>query len=275
MTKGDFLLKDGKITLQYLPRILPEDVRFGKGYAERTKNIGRYFKSQFMQLSDKTEQTGYFKERLAYNYLYKGPVLEWYLRVKLRLEKNYQPFHELLPKQGKLLDMGCGYGFMSYMLHFVSPQRDITGIDYDEEKIETANNCFDKKGNINFKFVDALEYPFENYDGIIVADMLHYLQPGQQKLMIEKCIRHLNPGGIILIREGNTDLEKKHKGTRITEFFSTRLTGFNQTGNKGLSFMSGTLIKKIANEQKMECTEIDHTKYTSNIVFVLKHEQVN
>jgi 1-acyl-sn-glycerol-3-phosphate acyltransferase len=275
MTKGDFLLKDGKITLQYLPRILPEDVRFGKGYAERTKNIGRYFKSQFMQLSDKTEQTGYFKERLTYNYLYKGPVLEWYLRVKLRLEKNYQPFHELLPKQGKLLDMGCGYGFMSYMLHFVSPQRDITGIDYDEEKIETANNCFDKKGNINFKFVDALEYPFENYDGIIVADMLHYLQPGQQKLMIEKCIRHLNPGGIILIREGNTDLERKHKGTRITEFFSTRLTGFNQTGNKGLSFMSGTLIKKIANEQKMECTEIDHTKYTSNIVFVLKHEQVN
>ena len=32
----------------------------------------------------------FFKELLIYNYIYKGPVLEWYLRVKIRLEKNYQ-----------------------------------------------------------------------------------------------------------------------------------------------------------------------------------------
>ncbi|MEO8583985.1 MAG: 1-acyl-sn-glycerol-3-phosphate acyltransferase [Flavitalea sp.] len=274
MTKNDFLLKNGKITLQFLPRIEQADERFGKGYSERTKIIGRYFKEQLLKLKDKTEQTGYFKERLTYNYLYKGPVLEWYLRIKLHLEKNYQPFHELLPKQGKLLDLGCGYGFMAYMLHFVSPQRNITGIDYDEEKIETANNCFDKKGNINFKFADALTYQFENYDGIIVADMLHYLEPGQQIELIEKCIRHLSPGGVIMIREGNTELEKKHRGTRLTEFFSTRFTGFNKTRNK-LSYISGALINKIAEEQKMECIKIDHTKYTSNIVFILKHEQVN
>ena len=46
--------------------------------------------------------------------------------------------------KGKILDIGCGYGFMSYMLHFTSPEREITGIDYDEEKIETANHCFSK-----------------------------------------------------------------------------------------------------------------------------------
>ncbi|MBK8522211.1 MAG: hypothetical protein IPL54_15520 [Chitinophagaceae bacterium] len=28
------------------------------------------------------------------------------------------------------------------MLSFTSPQRKITGLDYDEEKIDTANNCF-------------------------------------------------------------------------------------------------------------------------------------
>ena len=58
------------------------------------------------------------------------------MKVKLSLEKDYQLFHDLLPKEGKLLDIGCGYGFMSYMLYFAAPRREITGIDYDEEKIK-------------------------------------------------------------------------------------------------------------------------------------------
>ena len=275
MTKGDFLLKDGKVTLQFLPRITPENDHYGTGYSERTKNIGKYFRAQHLLLKEKTEQTHYFRERLTYNYLYKGPVLEWYLRVKLHLEKNYQPVHELLPKQGKLLDLGCGYGFMSYMLHFVSPERQITGIDYDEEKIDTANHCFDKNDTIHFITADAMNYPFEYYDGIIVADMLHYLQPDQQTLIIKKCILHLNPGGVLLIREGNTDMKKKHRGTRLTEFFSTTLTGFNKTAGTGLSFMSGETIKKIAGAHHMKYTEMDNTRYTSNIVYVLTHQEVN
>jgi len=39
ITKGDFLLKDGHITLKFLPRIPPD----ATPYAERAKTIGRYF----------------------------------------------------------------------------------------------------------------------------------------------------------------------------------------------------------------------------------------
>jgi 1-acyl-sn-glycerol-3-phosphate acyltransferase len=39
MTKGDFLLKNGTITLKYLPRIQATDISFGLGHAERTKKI--------------------------------------------------------------------------------------------------------------------------------------------------------------------------------------------------------------------------------------------
>jgi len=189
------------------------------------------------------------------------------------LENNYQLFHELLPLSGKLLDIGCGYGFMSYMLHFTSPLREITGIDYDEEKIETANNCFSRNEWINFICADAASFNFEKYDGIVLSDVLHYLQPFQQKTIIEKCIDSLNPGGNIIIREGNRDLKERHKGTRLTEFFSTRFFGFNKTSSLGLSFISGSAIRKIAEEKNMICTEIDNTKYTSNMIFVVKHEQ--
>ena len=104
-----------------------------------------------------------------------------------------------------------------------------------------------------------------------MMDILHYLQPDEQKIVIEKCIRHLQPGGSIIIREGNKDLKKRQRGTALTEQFSTTIFGFNKTTNKGLAFLSGSSIKKIAAENNMVCTEIDETSFTSNIVFVLNH----
>ncbi len=272
MSKSDFLLKDGTITLQFMPRIHPSDNSFGNGYAERTKKISRWFKQEYSRLEDQKEQPAYFNEQLKYNYLYKGPVLEWYMRIKVRMEKNYALFNELVPKQASVLDIGCGYGFMSYMLHFVSPQRTITAIDYDEQKIATASHCFSKNEHIHFIHADILHFSFENYDTIIMSDILHYLQPAEQKTLVEKCITHLNPGGTIIIRDGNKDLKKRHKGTKLTEVFSTQITGFNKTSGNGLSFLSGSLIKDIAAAQQLECNEVDNTTFTSNIVFVLKNK---
>ncbi|MEP7107252.1 MAG: 1-acyl-sn-glycerol-3-phosphate acyltransferase [Ferruginibacter sp.] len=271
MTKADFLLKNGKITIEFLPRIKPGDKEFGAGYSVRAKGIARYFREEYANAISRIEQPSFFRERLIYNYLYKGPELEWYLKVKLSLEKNYQLFHDLLPKEGKILDIGCGYGFMSYMLSFAAPQRDITGIDYDEEKIKTANHCFDKSVNINFQFTNVLEYLFEKYEGIILCDILHYLHPPEQILLLEKCIRHLGPRGTIIIREGNADLKKRHSGTRVTEFFSTRFFGFNKTTSKGLSFLPGNLIREIAARQVIGYSEIDQSKFTSNIIYLLKN----
>ena len=51
-------------------------------------------------------------------------------------------------------------------------------MDYDEEKIDTANHCFSKTNNINFVHGDVLGFEFEKYDSHYFADMLHYLPAG-------------------------------------------------------------------------------------------------
>ncbi|MFZ1305962.1 MAG: 1-acyl-sn-glycerol-3-phosphate acyltransferase, partial [Ferruginibacter sp.] len=270
LTKKDALLKNGQVTLKFLPRIKPADLQYGNGYAERAKQIGRYFRGEFALLKADIEQPKYFREKLIYNYIYKGPLLEWYMRIKTSMEKNYKTFCELVPQQGKVLDIGCGYGFMAYMLSFTSPQRKITGLDYDEEKIDTANNCFSKTNNINFVHGDVMGFEFEQYDAIIVADMLHYLPPAEQMQVIEKCISNLNPGGKLIIRDGDADKKAMHKKTKLTEFFSTKLFSFNKTKETGLSFLSGTMIRNLAAAKNMDCSEMPDSKHTSNTIFILK-----
>ncbi|HTE27120.1 1-acyl-sn-glycerol-3-phosphate acyltransferase [Flavitalea sp.] len=269
LTKRDLLLKNSPTTVKYLPRIKFGDKSFGNGYVEQAKLVGRYMRHEYEELRTEIEKPAYFREQLIYNYLYKGPVLEWYMRIKTKLEDNYELFDELVPRQGNILDIGCGYGFMDYMLHFVSPSRVITGIDYDEEKIATANNCYLRTDKLQFYATDAMDFAFQNYDTIILADMLHYLQPAQQKALIEKCFLHTNPGGIIIIRDGNKDLKDRHRGTKLSEFFSTKLIGFNKTSGEALSFLSGDFIREMASVNRFDCREIDNTKLTSNIVFVL------
>jgi 1-acyl-sn-glycerol-3-phosphate acyltransferase len=271
LSKGDFLLKNGTVTLKFLPRIHPLDTRFGLTYAEKAKRVGRYFREQYNQLARQLEEPAYFREQLRYNYLYKGPVLEWYLRIKLRLEKDYQVFHELLPRQGHVLDLGCGYGFLTYLLHFSAPERQLTGVDYDQEKTQVASCCFSRNERIQFRHADVKEFALETYDGIVLCDVLHYLEPEKQKQLVGRCIRSLLPGGIMLIRDGDTDQPGKHRKTQLTEFFSTKMFQFNKTNGHALSFFSAGTIRQIALEHSMHCDEIELSRYTSNKLFVISH----
>ncbi|HKR03789.1 MAG TPA: 1-acyl-sn-glycerol-3-phosphate acyltransferase, partial [Bacteroidia bacterium] len=183
LPKGEFLVKHGELNLKILPRIKFEDKSYGETYRDRAKNITAYFKHRHKLFTDERESAKYLWNRVFQNYIFKGPVLEWYIRIKWKLESdNFQQYHEIIGNRENITDMGCGYGYLSFYLHYKNPDRKILGIDYDDEKIEIANNNFDKTANLQFESADITEYKFkEKQDVIFMNDVLHYLTEQSQK----------------------------------------------------------------------------------------------
>lgn len=146
--------------------------------------------------------------------------------------------------------------------------------DYDEEKTSTAQHCFSRGNELQFVSGNALEFSMQQYEAILICDVLHYLPPVDQQALIRKSMDHLTEYGKLIIREGNAEIKDRHKGTVLSEYFSTTVFGFNKTSEGGLSFLSASIIREIAAEKGFSCEEIDPSKHTSNIIFVLQKSVV-
>ncbi len=264
---GYFIVQSYPVNICKLGRYKYNEL--GSNYSERAKAMCKLYRSDYEKIKEKHRNTTFYKKEIINKYKFKGPIIEFYVKIKLRLEQNYRLINDIIPKQGEILDLGCGMGILTNMLSLTSEKRFIKGIDYDDDKITLAKNTIsENQKNIEFECADLINYEPSFYDVFILYDVLHYIPSKYQKTLIEKYIEKLNPNGMIIIREGDKDLKKKHFMTKVSEFFSTKL-GFNKTKDK-LSFISGTMIDDIAKENNMELEIIDCLKGTSNQIFVMR-----
>lgn len=266
-----FNIRKGIIYTEILPRIPADDLSFGTTYQERTKRISAYMKEGYARIcrEKNTTDNPAFYEALIQNYIYKGPVVEWYIRIKVKMERNYRLFNRLIPAQGQITDIGCGFGPLCYMLSMLSEDRDILGIDYDEDKIALAQHGWLRNEHLQFRHGNALEYPLPESDVFILNDMLHYMSYEHQRTLLLKCADRLRSQGMIIIRDGNSANTSKHRLTRFTELLSTRIFNFNRTAGE-LYFTTETQLREIAVTCGMNVKIIPNDKYTSNTIYIFR-----
>ena len=270
--KGAFWGRPNSLSMKLMPRISFDDPALGKDYRERTKLIRQYYIREYNHLKTEVGTGKYYQRKLTLNYIYKGPVLEWYFRIKLRLSGCYQRINELIPVKGKILDLGCGYGFISTMLSLTGIDRQITGVDHDPEKIAVAANGYLTKTGLSFQCADINTFEFGPHDGFLISDVLHYLKPDEQKDLLHRCVKNLNSGGVIVIREADCEKDSLHKNTRLTEFFSTKVLAFNKTSNvdKKLHFTSLSSLTSVAKQEGLSVEVIEEAPGTSNLLMVMR-----
>jgi len=270
LPKNDFLIRPGALNVRVLPRLKYDDPVWGENLREKTKSIAAHFKSEFALFKDEMEDTSYLKHKVFTNYVFKGPVLEWYFKTKWNLEaKNFAYYNELIEKRKRILDIGCGYGYLSFYLHYKNSDRIIQGIDYDEDKILITQNSYNKTENLQFVYADISTVKVDEQDVIFLNDILHYLSAENQQIVLNRCAEALTPQGILFIRDGITDKNEKHKNTERTEALSTGLFSFNKK-NGEFHFFSSNDIREFAEKYNLEFEMQEHSKNTSNVLFILR-----
>ena len=106
-------------------------------------------------------------------------------------------------------------------------------------------------------------------DVIVINDVLHYLLPEQQESLIIRSVNSLKPGGFIILRDGDSERERDHRITKLTEWFSIKILKFNKASHSPC-FTSGSKIREISSRLNCVVEETRNDNLTSNTIFTIR-----
>lgn len=153
-------------------------------------------------------------------------------RVHTRVRWWTAPFEALewdVPREGDVLEVGCGHGVFSTYLALTSPERRVLGIDIDAEKVALARTAVERLGpdecHLRIEHRPAGDVPriAGGWQAIVFADVLYLTsREGRQELLAE-CVEALAPGGSLIVKEVDTRPRLKAALAQVQEFVSTRV----------------------------------------------------
>jgi 2-polyprenyl-3-methyl-5-hydroxy-6-metoxy-1,4-benzoquinol methylase len=138
------------------------------------------------------------------------------------------PFDALearVPTAGRVLDVGCGHGVLSILLAQASPERTVLGVDVDAGKVAAAEMAASRSGlaNVSFRNVDDDWEPDDQWDAIVLADVLYLLGATRARDLLASLGACLAPSGVLLVKEIDVRPRWKFELARVQELVATRV----------------------------------------------------
>lgn len=153
-------------------------------------------------ISEETDSEAFWNQRLEY--LLRTRKTSWnqdYLKFLIE-------FVWKLEKPVRVLDCGCGYGYLGIMMMpFLSEGSTYTGVDFSDKLVEHGKKLFEKNG-IKGRLIeqDFLTLDIkEHYDVVICQSVLRHI--GDSHPFIRKMIEFGKKGSLIVCIDTNRELE--------------------------------------------------------------------
>jgi len=117
-----------------------------------------------------------------------------------------------LPKEGTIIDLGCGQGIItSYIAR--NKSRRVIGVDLDTSRLRQSNSK-------NLKFVNAniVTYNLKRPNGIVISDVMHHLSYEDQDKLLSRISKSLKKGGVFVVKEIDTHEFVRSRLSRFWDF---------------------------------------------------------
>ena len=130
--------------------------------------------------------------------LYKNVSLRHKLHIALRyLLCPFSEVEKFIPKEGKILDLGCGHGILANILAIKADSRYVVGIDKDAGRIVVASSTLFERNNIEFRISDIQDYVLDSdVKCAVLADVPLETSRG----LLAKIYAALSPEGVLIIK---------------------------------------------------------------------------
>jgi len=175
----------------------------------------------------------------------------------------YERVEQFVPKQGKIVDLGCGYGLFSNFLALTSNSREIIGIDISERKMNYSHRGL---SNVSFQVGDAMNLNLTQCDGIVLNHMLHHLSSYQdQEKLLRHCYEKLKDGGTLI----NLEIDKKP----FWKFMFTQLVDHVAYPGDKFYFRDSSEFEELFNSigfKKIEVIPVHEGVPLSHVLYVAK-----
>jgi len=100
---------------------------------------------------------------------------------------------------GRILDLACGTGILSRMIAKKLPSSEIIGVDITQNYLDIAEKNSSDFDNISYVLQDAEKLDLnKKFDFIVSSYIPKYCDA---KSLIVNCVKHLNPGGQIILHD--------------------------------------------------------------------------
>lgn len=143
-----------------------------------------------------------------------------------------------VPLRGRVLEIGCGHGLLSLYLAVQGRSREVLGVDIDPDKIALARHAAARlterdtlspqqvQGHdvtVRFETVEPDRFAEGSFDSIVIADVLYLLRAQERSTLLDACVDHLAPEGVIVVKEADRVPRWKGAITVSQELLATKV----------------------------------------------------
>lgn len=127
-------------------------------------------------------------------------------------------FAGFLPKNGKVLDVGCGAG-VPVAKFLVEAGFEVVGIDFSEKMLKLARKNVPQVTFVR-KNMTKMDFADNSFDGLTAFYSIIHVPRGKHSLLFKNFNRILRPDGIMLLCMGPDDWESTEEYYGIRMFWS-------------------------------------------------------